>query len=94
MEFRTENLHFSCYLRATGKITFLRGERLGNRVVFVFADPHGEGPQLLAEFEGGAACSASSLFDSLRHLRRVVSINLNENMEKSPNGNNRYNAIR
>lgn len=88
MEYCTGNLYFACYLKASGKLTFLRGERkIGDRVEFVFADPHGEGDALLAEFESGSPCSASNLFDSLRHLRRVISLTLNTNMENPRNAN-------
>ncbi|HWY08229.1 MAG TPA: hypothetical protein VNY24_15315 [Candidatus Acidoferrales bacterium] len=71
--FLTEDLPFAAYLHATRKLRFLTCQVNGtDRVAFVFADPNQEGNQLHLDFESGAECAAVSLYDSIRHLRRVM----------------------
>jgi len=75
MRFRTEDLPFAAFPHATRKLPFLRCESVnGNgRVAFVFEDTNGEGEQLHIQFESGAVCPAAAFYDSVRHLRRVMS---------------------
>jgi hypothetical protein len=71
--FLTEDLPFAAYLHASRKLRFLTCQVNGTgRVAFVFADPNHEGDQLHLNFESGAECAAVSLYDSIRHLRRVM----------------------
>lgn len=74
MNFRTEDLPFAAYLCATRKLDFIACKSVnGNgRVAFVFADPGSEGEQLHIAFESGAECPAVAFYDSVRHLRRVM----------------------
>lgn len=74
MSFQTEDLPFAAYLCATRKLAFIGCESLnGNgRVAFLFADPEGEGERLHIAFESGAECAAVAFYDSVRHLRRVM----------------------
>ena len=74
MKFITQDLPFAAFLHATRKLRFLSCECLnGNgRVAFVFDDPSEEGERLNVEFESGAECPAVSFYDSIRHLRRVM----------------------
>lgn len=74
MRFHTEDLPFAAYLHTTRKLTFIGCESVnGNgRIAFVFADPRGEGERLHIAFESGAECAAASYYDSVRHLRRVM----------------------
>jgi hypothetical protein len=71
--FATEDLPFAAYLNASRKLRFLACQASGNgRIAFVFADPNNEGDQLHLSFESGAECPAAALYDSIRHLRRVM----------------------
>lgn len=74
MRFCTEDLPFAAFLCATRKLRLIGCEYVnGNgRVAFVFSDPNGEGPGLQIEFESGAECPAAVFYDSVRHLRRVM----------------------
>ena len=74
MRFSTQDLPFAAFLHATRKLRFLACEcSNGNgRVAFVFDDPSEEGERLHIEFESGAECPAVSFYDSVRHLRRVM----------------------
>jgi hypothetical protein len=85
--FKTEDLPFAAFLHAARKLRFLGCESLnGNgRIAFVFADPNSEGAKLQIEFESGAECPAVALYDSVRHLRRVM--DGTKNREHGPNGN-------
>jgi hypothetical protein len=75
MTFLTEDLPFAAFICATRRLPFLRCESVnGNgRVVFVFDDAKGEGEDLHIQFESGAECPAVTFYDSIRHLRRVMS---------------------
>ena len=72
--FITQDLPFAAFPHATRKLRFLGCEcSNGNgRVAFVFDDPSEEGERLHIEFESGAECPAVSFYDSMRHLRRVM----------------------
>jgi len=72
--FHTEDLPFAAFLCATRRLRFLGCESAnGNaRVAFIFDDPANEGERLQVEFESGAECSAAAYYDSVRHLRRVM----------------------
>ena len=74
MIFRTEDLPFAAFLHATRRLRFLGCEPMngGGRIAFLFDDPEQEGDQLQIEFESGAECAASTFYDSVRHLRRVM----------------------
>ncbi len=72
--YRTEDLPFAAFLHASRRLRFLccaRGNSDG-RIAFVFDDPKREGDRLHIEFESGAECPAVSFYDSVRHLRRVM----------------------
>lgn len=73
--FRTEDLPLAAFICATRKLPFLGCESVnGNgRIAFAFDDAIGMGEQLQIEFESGAQCSAVAFYDSIRHLRRVMS---------------------
>ena len=85
MKFRTEDLPFAAYLHATRRLRFLGCEPAngGGRVAFLFDDPRSEGERLRVEFEGGAECSAASFYDSVRHLRRVMERNKEQQEQRS-----------
>ncbi len=72
--YRTQDLPFAAFLHATHRLRFLGCESVnGNgRIAFVFHDPDGEGDRLQIEFESGAECPAAAFYDSVRHLRRVM----------------------
>ena len=71
--FSTEDLPFAAYLCASRTLRFLSCQWSGaDRVAFVFADPSNQGDQLHLSFESGAECPAVALYDSIRHLRRVM----------------------
>ncbi len=72
--FRTQDLPFSAFLHATRKLRFLGCEAVNGqgKIAFLFDDPNGEGERLQIEFESGAECSAAIFYDSVRHLRRVM----------------------
>jgi hypothetical protein len=71
--FSTEDLPFAAYLHASRKLRFLTCQVSGSdRIAFVFADPDNEGDQLHLNYESGAECPAAALYDSIRHLRRVM----------------------
>lgn len=71
--FITEDLPFAAYLHASRKLRFLTCQVNGiGRIAFVFADANQEGNRLHLEFESGAECGAVTLYDSIRHLRRVM----------------------
>jgi hypothetical protein len=74
MKFRTEDLPLAAFICATRKLPFVGCESInGNaRIAFVFEDATGEGEQLQVQFESGAECSAVAFYDSIRHLRRVM----------------------
>lgn len=74
MTFRTEDLPFSAFLHATRRLRFLGCEPVNGsgRMDFVFDDPQGKGERLHIEFESGAECPAATFYDSVRHLRRVM----------------------
>ncbi len=74
MKFSTQDLPFAAFLHATRKLHFLACEcSNGNgRIAFLFDDPKREGDRLHIEFESGAECPAVSFYDSVRHLRRVM----------------------
>ncbi len=73
MNLHTEDLPFAAFLHTTRLLRFLGCEPLnGSRVTFLFDDPDGEGDRLQIEFESGAECPASTFYDSVRHLRRVM----------------------
>ena len=74
MRFHTEDLPLAAFICATRKLPFLCCESVnGNgRVAFVFEDAQGEGEQLHIQFEAGAECPAAAFYDSVRHLRRVM----------------------
>jgi hypothetical protein len=74
MRFRTEDLPLAAFIFATRKLPFLGCEFAdGNgRIAFVFDDPAGEGEKLHVQFESGAECPAAAFYDSVRHLRRVM----------------------
>lgn len=81
--FLTEDLPFAAYLHASRKLRFLNCEVSGtDRVAFVFADPNHEGDQLHLSFESGAECAAAALYDSIRHLRRVMDRTRPQNKEQ------------
>lgn len=72
--FRTGDLPFAAFLHSTRQLEFLRCEQSCNssRIEFLFADPTGKGAELLVAFESGAQCAAVTFYDSVRHLRRVM----------------------
>jgi hypothetical protein len=71
--FSTEDLPFAAYLCASRTLRFLSCQRSGlDRVAFIFSDPSNQGDQLHLSFESGAECPAIALYDSIRHLRRVM----------------------
>ena len=74
MIFRTKDLPFAAFLHATRLLRFLGCEPLNGsgRIIFVFDDPEDEGDRLQIDFESGAECPASVFYDSVRHLRRVM----------------------
>lgn len=74
MKFSTEDLPFAAFICATRKLPFVGCKSVnGNgRIVFVFDDAKNEGDQLHIQFESGAECSAAAFYDSVRHLRRVM----------------------
>jgi hypothetical protein len=74
MRFLTEDLPFAAYLYTTRTLTFIRCESPNGtgRVVFVFDDPRGDAEKLHIAFESGAECPAAAFYDSIRHLRRVM----------------------
>ncbi len=74
MKFGTQDLPFAAFLHATRMLRFLACEcSNGNgRIPFLFDDPKREGDRLHIEFESGAECPAVSFYDSVRHLRRVM----------------------
>lgn len=74
MMFCTEDLPFAAYLLATRKLTFIGCEILNSngRLIFTFADPSRQAESLHIAFESGAECPAVVFYDSIRHLRRVM----------------------
>lgn len=74
MRFRTEDLPLAAFLHATRRLPFVGCESInGNgRIAFLFEDPNGEGEHCQVQFESGAECPAVSFYDSVRHLRRVM----------------------
>ena len=74
MKFHTQDLPFAAFLHSTRRLRFLGCERVdGNgRITFVFEDQNGEGEQLHIAFEAGAECPGAAFYDSIRHLRRVM----------------------
>ncbi len=74
MNLHTEDLPFAAFLHATRLLRFLGCEPLNGsgRITFVFDDPEDEGDRLQIDFESGAECPASVFYDSVRHLRRVM----------------------
>jgi hypothetical protein len=78
MTFTTERLPLAIYLHASRFLAFARCECAGNgKVVFIFDDPDGRGPELELEFDCGAPLSASALFASQKFLRRKMTETLN-----------------
>jgi hypothetical protein len=73
--FRTEDLPFAAFIYASRRLPFVGCESVNRngRIAFVFEDTAGEGEQLHIQFESGAACPAVAYYDSVRHLRRVMS---------------------
>ena len=71
---RTESLDLATYLLATRKLRYLGCQPTDNRrhLIFLFEVPQGVMPELEAEFNAGAECSAISILDSLRRLRKVM----------------------
>jgi hypothetical protein len=74
MRFHTEDLSFAAFIYTTRKLPFLgcKSVNRNGRIVFVFEDAKSEGDQLHIQFESGAECSAAAFYDSVRHLRRVM----------------------
>ena len=74
MKFSTQDLPFAAFLHATRRLRFLSCDPVNSngRVAFAFNDPKGEGEALYVEFESGAECPAAGFYDSIRHLRRVM----------------------
>lgn len=74
-KFRTCDLPFTAYLHSTRRLRFAGCEAANGdgRVFFTFEDPASLGDLMQLEFESGAECSAVAFYDSVRHLRRVMS---------------------
>lgn len=72
MPFRTDSLPLASFLFTTKRLMFLRREPSGSRLAFVFDDPEGLGESLQIAFESGAECPAAAFYDSVRHLRRIM----------------------
>ncbi len=87
MTLRTEDLPFAAFLYATRKLPFLGCESVnGNgRISFVFEDRNDAGKQLHIAFESGAECPAAAFYDSVRHLRRLMT-----QIQNNGAGNNEY----
>ena len=84
--FITGDLPFASYLHATRKLRFIACELNGaGRIAFVFEDPNGEGEQLHIQFESGAECPAAVFYDSVRHLRRVMTRTQNKGAAHNDN---------
>ena len=77
-EFRTRRLYLASYLDATMAMRFLRTEYEYGKVVFIFADPHLEGPDIERSYEGGAVCPAIAIFSSLTRMRRAMTDHLRQ----------------
>ncbi len=75
-EFRTADLPLAAFLHSTRKLKFLRCESVsgngGGKLEFIFEDPDGQGEDLHLGFESGAECPAASFYDSLRHIRKIM----------------------
>jgi hypothetical protein len=72
-EHATDSLPFASYLLSTKKLPFLRCQPAqAGRVAFVFADSESSGDALYLEFIGGAEAPASSYFDAIRQLRKIM----------------------
>ena len=88
--FLTEDLPFAAYLHSTRKLRFLVCQvNSTGRLAFVFDDPNREGDQLHLSFESGAECAAVSLYDSIRHLRRVMDRTANKEQQQNEHLNPR-----
>ena len=74
MNLHTEDLPFAAFLHATRLLRFLGCESVNGsgRIIFVFDDPEDDGDRLQIDFESGAECPAAVFYDSVRHLRRVM----------------------
>jgi hypothetical protein len=75
MRFRTEDLPLAAFLHATRRLPFVGCESVNGkgRTAFLFEDPNGDGERLHIEFESGAECPAATFYDSVRHMRRIMS---------------------
>jgi len=72
MSFQTDSLPLASFLFTTKRLKFLGCEPEGSRLVFVFDDPESVGESLQISFESGAECPAAAFYDSVRHLRRIM----------------------
>jgi hypothetical protein len=73
--YRTERLPLAIAIHASGRIAFLRCERIGpEHVEFVFDDPESKGTEVELEFDSGKlTVIASEIFASQKYLRRRMS---------------------
>ena len=79
-EFRTAHLPLAAFILTGQQLRFLRCQRMSaDRVEFIFDDPHGCGEQLGLSFECGAECPATSFYDSIRRLRKIMDATLRGN---------------
>lgn len=81
MPFQTDSLPLASFLFTIRKLPFLGCQPNGPRLVFMFDDPKGLGESLQIAFESGAECPAAAFYDSVRHLRRIMTRVQNRSIE-------------
>ena len=85
--FQTEYLPLACYLHAAKKLKFIGANPKPDGIVeFKFEDKQNKGEQLHSDFEGGAECSATAFYHSLRYLRRVIDLTRGARNGKNDDG--------
>jgi hypothetical protein len=74
-EFRTERLPLAIAIHASGRLPFIRCERVSpDHVEFVFVDPDTKASDIELEFDSGRLMvAASEIFASQKYLRRRMS---------------------